>query len=193
VSQQTRGTLVELFPRGNKEAQAGYIYLIRAIGTELVKVGYTYTSPRERLLDLQIGSPLPLELILGVYVANPAKIEKRIHRKFATYRHHGEWFCLPEQILQAFALLMELFTEGDRLLHAPNRRKCLSGKQQSILAVLTIEPQPIDEVMHRLNLTTKRQQETLRITLWRMVCAGDIRKPARGYYALSPQIKAEEG
>jgi hypothetical protein len=58
-------------------------------GPRLVKIG-TARDPEYRLADLQIGSPLKLEL-LAVW---PGLLlpELTLHHRFAHLRQHGEWF-----------------------------------------------------------------------------------------------------
>lgn len=76
----------------------GYIYFIRATGTNKVKIGYSI-SPRWRLATLQTGSPLPLEII-GL-CSGSLETEARFHSVYAEYHSHGEWFDLPDDAIAA--------------------------------------------------------------------------------------------
>lgn len=78
----------------------GYVYFIRAVGTNKVKIGYS-VSPEWRLATLQTGSPLPLELF-GICVGSPAT-EARFHAAYTEYHCHGEWFDLPDDAIAAIA------------------------------------------------------------------------------------------
>jgi hypothetical protein len=70
------------------------VYVIRATGTTLYKVG-TATDPARRLADLQTASPLPLELVCTI--DGDRATETRIHRALSDRRTRGEWFDLPSQ------------------------------------------------------------------------------------------------
>lgn len=72
----------------------GYVYFIRAIGVNKVKIGYS-VSPKWRLATLQTGSPLPLEMF-GLCPGTPST-ESDFHAKYANFHSHGEWFDLPEK------------------------------------------------------------------------------------------------
>jgi hypothetical protein len=92
-------------PAGNnerpQEGNAGFVYIIQAIGTARVKLGYSI-EPEKRLRELQTGSPYELAL-LSKWRARPAT-ERRLHREFAEYRVKGEWFELPRQLIERLAV-----------------------------------------------------------------------------------------
>ena len=61
-------------------------YLIKAVGTSLVKIG-TSCRPTVRLSNLQVGSHAPLVLLGCV-----PETESVLHGRFSAYHSHGEWF-----------------------------------------------------------------------------------------------------
>lgn len=65
------------------------VYFIRAEITGFIKIGYS-DDPPSRMQALR-GGPDVLTLELTLPGAGPEG-EKEMHRKFAEYRHHGEWF-----------------------------------------------------------------------------------------------------
>lgn len=68
------------------------IYFIEGEGTGLVKVGFTTIDPGVRLIQLQIGSPVPL---VGLaLMAGDKRRERGIHRRYRADHSHGEWFRL---------------------------------------------------------------------------------------------------
>lgn len=73
----------------------GTIYLIRAQATCSYKIGFT-ASPdvKHRLMALQTGSPLVLELVATK--RGEQSDEKALHQALARYRTHGEWFDIPK-------------------------------------------------------------------------------------------------
>lgn len=70
----------------------GFVYLIQAIGTPKVKIGYS-TDPKSRLKTLKTGSPVHLRLI-QTWAAS-AEDEKAIHRLMGRTNSHLEWFAMP--------------------------------------------------------------------------------------------------
>jgi hypothetical protein len=73
----------------------GSVYIVRSVGTCLVKIGFTGRRVEQRVLELQIGSAgqLVLERVFdGVYQAT----ERYFHDAFRVRRRHGEWFELTE-------------------------------------------------------------------------------------------------
>ena len=66
------------------------IYLIEALGTGLVKIGYS-NNPSKRLSGLQTASPHDLTLFRVL----PGEIEDEhdLHQRFSIHRVRGEWFA----------------------------------------------------------------------------------------------------
>lgn len=54
-----------------------------------VKIGTT-SDVRARLRTLEASNPLPLTVV-AVLIGGQA-LERSLHRRFAAYRHHDEWF-----------------------------------------------------------------------------------------------------
>lgn len=78
----------------------GYIYLIHAQGTEQYKIGRTNDVGR-RLQELTATKgPFPLKLLEYVEVKDDVRAEKQLHRQFAQWRRHGEWFNLNKRQLK---------------------------------------------------------------------------------------------
>lgn len=69
-----------------------YVYVIHATGTNRIKLGFS-TKPKERLAQLQTGSPFPLQM-LACWPGSRAR-ENRLHRYMAQFRQVGEWFEAP--------------------------------------------------------------------------------------------------
>lgn len=69
-----------------------YVYVIHATGTNRIKLGFS-TKPKERLAQLQTGSPFPLQM-LACWPGSRAR-ENRLHRYMAQFRQVGEWFEVP--------------------------------------------------------------------------------------------------
>jgi hypothetical protein len=66
-----------------------FVYVIHAVGTNRVKIGFS-DNPHRRLNDLQTGSPFPLTLV-GLREGT-MKTERAIHEYFEDRRIQGEWF-----------------------------------------------------------------------------------------------------
>jgi hypothetical protein len=74
--------------------QTATIYIIEAPGMGRYKVGFT-GDIRRRFASLQVGSPIPLAVI-ATFPGNVAD-EREIHRKYAAFSAHGEWFDLTQE------------------------------------------------------------------------------------------------
>lgn len=85
----------------------GYVYLIEAVGFHLVKIGYT-TNVAARLQQLSTGTPAPLRVLKQIECVNPGPLERDMHRRYAAFKRHNEWFALPFDVLAA--LLSEDWT-----------------------------------------------------------------------------------
>jgi hypothetical protein len=66
------------------------VYFVRADEYGPIKIGYSAT-PRQRLSDLQNGSPHQLRLI-GYIHPGSYHLERQLHQRFRSLRLHGEWF-----------------------------------------------------------------------------------------------------
>lgn len=73
----------------------GQIYFILARRSGLVKIGWSI-SPDLRIEALQTGSPEPLSI--AHVMPGTGQLEKFLHRKYAAYRSHGEWYRLEGEL-----------------------------------------------------------------------------------------------
>lgn len=92
ASYEAAGQHPALF-RARSARTMGYVYAIRVIGFDLVKIGYS-VDPKRRLAELSDGSGMTggLDMLLN-FPAKPA-IERALHAKFKSERLFGEWFRL---------------------------------------------------------------------------------------------------
>jgi hypothetical protein len=83
----------------------GVVYFIGAIGCSRIKIGWTSRDPTERLRQLQVASPFPLEL-LGCHPGT-LQDEKDCHSAFAEARvmANSEWFHAVPALLELIASL----------------------------------------------------------------------------------------
>lgn len=66
----------------------GFVYLMAGGGK--LKIGFTAEDAQRRLYELQMASPVKLELLATTESTMQREFE--LHRKFAARRSHGEWF-----------------------------------------------------------------------------------------------------
>jgi hypothetical protein len=74
------------------------IYFAQDAVTNLIKIGHTGRSPKERVALLQTGSASPLSL-LGWMVGGRDE-EHALHARFAAHHARGEWFRPALPLLQ---------------------------------------------------------------------------------------------
>jgi hypothetical protein len=73
---------------------SGTIYFIAGEGCDTVKIGFTADAgvggALNRMAALQVGSPVRLSLLFCT--TGSQGNERALHRRFASFRSHGEWF-----------------------------------------------------------------------------------------------------
>lgn len=84
----------QLRPRP-KISKESFVYFFQR-SDKAIKIG-TSTSPTQRLATLQTASG-PLEVL--AMIPGDRNAERRLHRKFAEWRIHGEWFEPSEELLE---------------------------------------------------------------------------------------------
>lgn len=94
-------------PRPPVLDRPGEVYIIEAVGSGRVKIGRGGKA-ETRLVQLSTGTPFPLKLIGLIETNTSIALEYLLHTRYAQYRKHGEWFELPQSVLDA--LLHESFT-----------------------------------------------------------------------------------
>jgi hypothetical protein len=75
---------------------AGFVYIIEAVGTGRVKIGRA-TDVFKRIESLQTSSPFPLKLRAAWSNGDP-QLEQKLHARFAKERVQGEWFEIPPEL-----------------------------------------------------------------------------------------------
>lgn len=78
---------------------------------ELIKIGYTGSSPHKRLAALQTGNPKPLGLLAFKPEWGMDK-EKELHRKFAPLRAFGEWFYASKDLIEYIGVALTSIDSG---------------------------------------------------------------------------------
>lgn len=76
------------------------VYVLGTPGSSTVKIGTT-TNLAKRVGDIQRMSPVPLAVLWTVTGGH--ELETRLHRHFADFRSHGEWFTFranPVQLIR---------------------------------------------------------------------------------------------
>lgn len=92
----------------------GFVYVIGGGG--LYKIGASQ-NVEHRLIDLQVGSPVPLKVVCVIKTTQYTHIslERALHRRLVDKRRHGEWFDLDESDLarlRALAKECEIWPAG---------------------------------------------------------------------------------
>jgi hypothetical protein len=86
---------------------------MKAVGTSLVKIGYTTGVVEKRLKILQTGTPFPLQVIATLLVEEDVRQkEALLHAFLAQERRNGEWFELREEPSDLASLLARAIQFG---------------------------------------------------------------------------------
>jgi DNA-binding MarR family transcriptional regulator len=81
------------------------VYFIQSNLGGPIKIGTT-TDLRDRLVQIQATSPLPL-VVLSIQRGN-ASCEAMLHERFRSLRLHGEWFFPGEELLSYLTMCVRL-------------------------------------------------------------------------------------
>jgi len=100
-------TLIPFYILTNKAAvarkdESTSTYIVRHPMTGLIKIGRTNDVPG-RLKSLQTGAGA----ILATLAVIPSDVESKLHKKFAAFRRHGEWFEDVGGAISDYAKTME--------------------------------------------------------------------------------------
>lgn len=90
------------FPQEETRMERRWVYFIEAVGLGLIKIGVA-NSVRARMAQLEKMSPAPLKELCRLETDRLGSLEKELHRRFAEYRSHGEWFRAEPPILAFIA------------------------------------------------------------------------------------------
>lgn len=73
------------------------VYIIIAKGTPRIKIGWS-ADVSKRVKELQTGCPYPIEVLNEI--ETECSTERELHKALQEYRVHGEWFELPEHVVE---------------------------------------------------------------------------------------------
>lgn len=101
------------------------IYFVKPVDAPgPIKIGFTWSNDGARLLGLQGGSPVPLELVASIPDGSRTQ-EGLLHCRFADFRLYGEWFNPNPDLLDLIDRLSPGPVQLPRALGRPFRRTAL--------------------------------------------------------------------
>lgn len=103
-----------------EERNEGLVYVIGNKSGGFCKIGFT-RNVHKRIVEIQIGCPLPLEIFCVVY--GTMKTEQLLHKKYKDYRLNGEWFKY-EGLLKENIEKTESVIQDTMLLTKRKNTKC---------------------------------------------------------------------
>lgn len=104
----------------NSVADEPVVYLVRAVGTDVYKIGVTINLA-DRLFSLRMGSPIPLQLVhASSFVdSNLARqVERMVLEALKEWglHDHGEWFRLTDADVARICDCLKLNADANRHL-----------------------------------------------------------------------------
>lgn len=84
-----------------RKTDRGLIYFLRFGKSGPVRIGFTKTTLRQRLRELQAGSPIPLRLLGTMNGTMGEEIE--LHRRFEPLRVLHSWYHSDPELLSRIA------------------------------------------------------------------------------------------
>lgn len=97
------------------------VYFVEAKSVNLIKIGSSL-DPDRRFAELQLLSPVPLEIICCT--DGGSKREAELHEQFSHLRSHGEWFHATGDLLR--------FISRERVAAAKNSFLALESDEKKI-------------------------------------------------------------
>ena len=67
------------------------------------KLGYA-SKPKNRLANVKSSNPFNVRLIFEYETPQPKTLEYLVHHFFQDHHHYGEWFLIPENMMEAFII-----------------------------------------------------------------------------------------
>lgn len=92
----------------------GYVYLITNSENSVYKIGVTRCyEENKRLKSIQTGNSQKLKMVMTFCTSWPFRLETMLHNRFKEYRVLGEWFELPQDVVDNFDKICE--QENDKI------------------------------------------------------------------------------
>lgn len=88
-----------------KRCRRGYVYLIKA-DNGMYKIGKTQNLNR-RIFEFGVKIPMRTELLHSFESDDYTAAEDALHRKYAEFRDHGEWFALTESCVSEICAIKD--------------------------------------------------------------------------------------
>ena len=98
IAKATGASVGEIINAARETKWAGWVYLVRDASE--YKVGRT-RLPEQRFLALKSRHP-SLVFVHKISTNDSLRLEQNLHRLYAPYKIHGEWFSLPNQEILNF-------------------------------------------------------------------------------------------
>ena len=67
------------------------------------KLGYA-SKPKNRLANIKSSNPFNIRLIFEYETPQPKTLEYLVHHFFQEHHYQGEWFLIPENMMEAFII-----------------------------------------------------------------------------------------
>ena len=67
------------------------------------KLGYA-SKPKNRLANIKSSNPFNIRLIFEYETPQPKTLEYLVHHFFKEHHYQGEWFLIPENMMEAFII-----------------------------------------------------------------------------------------
>ena len=111
ISGSATGTDFVVWKHGDKPGP--WVYIVSAIGSGRIKIGFTAGTLLERMRSFETGCPFPTQAL--ALIPGDRDLEQDLHAAFASHRQHLEWF---EDSTEVRTMLAELAVKlGGHLCH----------------------------------------------------------------------------
>jgi hypothetical protein len=148
------------------------VYVLGTPGSNTVKIGRT-TNLAKRVADIQRMSPVPLSVLWTTPGGH--ELETRLHRHFAVFRSHGEWFAFRVDAVKLIQWAVEdepwsrpkvnlkkVTAKVKRVKPVPPPRRPLAEYDMELNPLLEMCATDIDRALAEVSDPVERYQEAVR-------------------------------
>lgn len=123
--------------------ERGSVYFVKQKGLSPIKIGYSgKEDPRGRIASMATASPYGMQIIGIIITDSPAKLEAKLHSKYADRRLTGEWFDISLQDvdfeIKENSEEYELERRNEMNIHYLNHFRCNGEEEGELDGIQTV-------------------------------------------------------
>lgn len=98
-------TQLPLCDVGYQTGREGFVYVVAC--HNYIKIGIA-SDFKARMSVLQVGNPYEIKTVNLFFAQDAKEAERKLHDRFWAYRSRGEWFEMPQRLIDALGRIESL-------------------------------------------------------------------------------------